>query len=140
MPRVVFSVFILSCLVFAAAATADEWKDCQAADPDLRIKRCSAILTRKNETPGNRAVAFSNSGLAYANKGELDHAIADFGRSLELNPNYANAYNNRGEAYRRKGEVDRAIADFGHALELNPKDANAYNNRDLAYKKKMGIR
>jgi tetratricopeptide (TPR) repeat protein len=133
MPRVAFSVFALCCLVFAAPASADDWKDCQAADPDLSIKGCSAIV----------AMAYFNRANAYHRKGEYDRAFADFGHviadysyALEQNPKDAKAYNNRGEAYHRKGEYDRAIADYDRALELNPKYAGAYNNRGLAYGKK----
>jgi tetratricopeptide (TPR) repeat protein len=136
MARVPFSVFALSCLVFAALAAADDYKDCQAADPDLRIKSCSAIVARKNETPGNRAIAYNNLGAAYREKGEQDRAVADYGRALELNPKYASAYNNRGVAYRDKGEYDRAVADYGRALELNPNDDDVYYNRGLAYRDK----
>jgi lipoprotein NlpI len=136
MPRVAFSVFALACLVFAAPAAADNWKDCtQTANRDLAIQGCSAILTRENETPGNRATAYNDRGIAHASKGEVDRAIADYGRALELNPKLAEAYYNRGIAYHGQGEVDRAIADYGRALELNPSYAS-YNNRGAAYRSK----
>ncbi|MHC4595597.1 MAG: tetratricopeptide repeat protein [Planctomycetota bacterium] len=48
---------------------------------------------------------------AYNNKGEYEHAIAEFTKALEINPSLAEAYNNRGFAYYRKGEYDRAWED-----------------------------
>ena len=55
----------------------------------------------------------------YRQIGKLTRAIADFDRSIELNPNDASAYNNRGVAYGLQGTHDRAIKDFNRAIELN---------------------
>ena len=72
-------------------------------------------------------------GLAYANKGDYDKAIADSTkpsgstRSLPWRtPAVAHAYN-------RKGNYDKAIADCNDAIRLDPKDGFAYYNRGLAY-------
>ncbi|MGC8940987.1 MAG: tetratricopeptide repeat protein, partial [Candidatus Nanoarchaeia archaeon] len=78
----------------------------------------------------------SNRGVAYADKGELDKAIQDFNKALELDPNFVEAYNNRGIAYAYKGEFDKAMQDWNKALELDPKYANAYYNRGIAYANK----
>jgi tetratricopeptide (TPR) repeat protein len=82
------------------------------------------------------AVAYSNRGLTYSDKGENDRAIADHTEAIRLNPKYAKGYNNRGLAYWRKGENDRAIADHSEAIRLDPKNAVAYSNRGLAYSDK----
>jgi len=62
-------------------------------------------------------------------KGDLDGAIADYSRVIDLTPRQAEAYSNRGSAKRAKGELDGAIADFNKAIESDPKQASAYNNR-----------
>ena len=51
-------------------------------------------------------------GCAYHNKSEVDRAIGDYTKAINLKPNYANAYNNRGVAYYGKGDYEKAIADF----------------------------
>ena len=58
-------------------------------------------------------------------KKDLDSAISDFTRIIELNPQYAIAYKNRGVAHLNKRDNQRAIADFKKALELGlePSDA-----------------
>ena len=61
--------------------------------------------------------------LAYYTKGELDLAIKDFNKAIELNPEYPYAYYNRGIAYADKGNTDQAIGDFSKAIELNSKYA-----------------
>jgi len=72
-------------------------------------------------------------GITYLNKGELDKAISEFNKAVELNPSIAKVYYNRGIAYGRKGQYDRAISDNNKAIELNPKYEWAFYNRGLAY-------
>jgi len=76
--------------------------------------------------------AYYNRGAAKIEKGDLDGAIADFNRKIELNPKDARAYYNRGIAKQAKGDLDGAIADFSRAIELDPKHAVAYYNRGIA--------
>jgi tetratricopeptide (TPR) repeat protein len=53
--------------------------------------------------------------------GENDRAIADYDKTIALDPKYAIAYDNRGIAYKAKGDNDRAIADHNEAIRLDPK-------------------
>ena len=70
-------------------------------------------------------------------KGDLDGAIADYTKAIELKPDDAGAYNNRGNAKQTKGDLDGAIADYTKAIELKPDDAGAYCNR-AAWRKAKG--
>jgi tetratricopeptide (TPR) repeat protein len=76
------------------------------------------------------AVAYNNRGVAYIEKGELDKAIADYDKALELAPNSGSdrtmLLNNRGNASHEKGQFDRAIADYDEAIRLDPNDARFY--------------
>jgi Flp pilus assembly protein TadD len=72
----------------------------------------------------NLAIAYSNRGGAYIAKGQMNRAIADFNKTIRLNPKSALAYNNRGIAYGIKGQRDRAIADLRRALKLDPSNKN----------------
>ena len=78
-------------------------------------------------------VSYNNRGISYKEKGELDRALKDFDKAIELNPDFAEAYNNRGVAYGIKGQVDEAIEDFNKAIGLNSAFADAYCNRGNAY-------
>ena len=42
------------------------------------------------------AVAYHNRGLAKYHKHDLDGAIADYAKAIELKPDYAHAYYDRG--------------------------------------------
>jgi len=64
---------------------------------------------------------------------ELDQAIYDYTKAIDLDPNLGRAYNNRGVAYAQEGSMERAIADFTMAIADNLHDAEAYNNRGQAY-------
>lgn len=94
-------------------------------------------------------MAYLNRGNAYLDKGELDHAIADYDKAIEIDPNFEKAlenrdliykakdriegwtigiksnsrpdyYNYRGETYSALGKYTQAIADYTKAIELEP--------------------
>jgi tetratricopeptide (TPR) repeat protein len=77
------------------------------------------------------ATEFNDRGVAKWRKGDLDGAIADYNRAVELDPKYAAAYYNRGVAKWQKGDLDGAFGDCNRAVELDPKDAKAYDNRAI---------
>ena len=56
-----------------------------------------------NSESSRDAVFYNNRGWAYRDQGELDKAIADFTKAIELDPTYAVAYNNRGFVYHDQG-------------------------------------
>ena len=65
----------------------------------------------------------------------LDEALADFNKTIELNPKDPDAWNNRGLVYNRLGRTQEALSDFNKALELDDLNGQAYNNRGLVYLK-----
>ena len=46
--------------------------------------------------------------------------LADYDKTIALNPNYTNAYYNRGNAKANKGDHDGAMVDYDKVIELNP--------------------
>ncbi len=59
--------------------------------------------------------------MAWAAKGDLARAIADYSRTIELKPNEAAAYYNRGLAKQRRGDIPDGDADVAAARKLNPR-------------------
>jgi TolB-like protein len=53
---------------------------------------------------------------------QYEKALAEFDRTLELQPNNALARQFRGWIYRRRGEWERALIEIKQAQELNPRD------------------
>jgi tetratricopeptide (TPR) repeat protein len=108
--------------------------DCAQSDYPLRvIPACTEILGRD---PSN-AAAYFKRGKAYldgrTDTRDVDRAIADLTKSIELEPGRAEAYNLRGIAFRRVANFPRAIADHSKAIELDPAFARAYRSRGTTY-------
>src|SRR5438876_593887 len=78
------------------------------------------------------ATAYYDRGILRQDQGELDQAIGDFTRTIEIDPRYAEAYCNRGLTWARKGDLEKAIGDFGRAIEAKPAYPRAFYNRGLA--------
>jgi len=78
------------------------------------------LVTSKNYIilQTDSAMAYFNRGLVCANKEDLDHAISEWDKAIQLDPNFSAVYYNRGIAYTNRGETQNAIADFKKVLEL----------------------
>jgi Flp pilus assembly protein TadD len=61
-----------------------------------------------------------------AGRGEVEEAIVQFRKALELKPDYPKAHNNLGFALAGRGEVDEAIAHYWKALQSQPDNIAAY--------------
>jgi tetratricopeptide (TPR) repeat protein len=60
------------------------------------------------------------AGLRAKRAGDLDAAVLEFKRAVELAPNLAAAHANLGAVYFEKKDYDKAIPSLRKALELNP--------------------
>jgi tetratricopeptide (TPR) repeat protein len=78
------------------------------------------------------APALNQRAIARLVQGDLEGALADFRRCVELDPGYAEAWNNSGLARQRLGRLAEARADFDQALALRPHYTEALNNRGQA--------
>jgi tetratricopeptide (TPR) repeat protein len=72
---------------------------------------------------------YYNRGRQHHLRGDLDDAIREYTKAIEVNPRLALAYNNRGVAYKDKGDLDAAMRDFNQAISVDPKLTDAYANR-----------
>ena len=89
------------------------------------------------------ADAYNNRGVAYSNKGEIDAAIQDFNKAIDLNPELADAYNNRGEAWLHLREWEKAKADLITAKDMeNDIVASFHNDYESieAFEVKRGVK
>src|SRR3984893_13979424 len=120
-----------------------EWVLCANEDraypPDVVADGCTAVIGATNRSPRERAVAYTNRGLAYRATGEHARAVADYDAAIKLDPTYAPAYNNRGTVYGDARDFDRAIADYDEAIRLAPENAAVLTNRGDAYRDKGNL-
>ena len=66
--------------------------------------------------------------MAYHNKNDLDRAIADYNKSIQLRPNYAGAYYNRGVARLCLQAWEKAESDLIAAKEMELDIIAAFHN------------
>jgi tetratricopeptide (TPR) repeat protein len=102
---------------------------------DLAISAYDDALKDPNLSPARQAPIFSDRGVAKWRLKQLDTAVADFTKSVSLNPDYAPAYNNRGNVYMDMNRVEDAYRDFDKAIALSPAFGPAYSNRANANQK-----
>ena len=81
---------------------------------------------------GQTSSEYFKSGLNNAKNGDYYGAIADFNKTIELDPDFADAYENRGISKRKLKDYYGAIADYNKAIELDPNYIIAYANRGAA--------
>lgn len=111
----------------AIAQSAADWKTCEGNDDTAAIIACTKFVNATDRT--RRRDAFYNRGISHKALGQLDDAIGDYTRALEIDPRHAGSFNNRGSLFHDKGEFDKSLADLDKAITIDPKFAFAYNNR-----------
>ena len=95
-----------------------------------------------SETLWARALEVAPSGRAYANRGQLrqqagdlEGALQDYARALELTPDNVAAHANRGIVLMERGELEAARGAFDRALALEARNAPALVGRALVRRK-----
>ena len=71
------------------------------------------------------SMAHNNLGTVLASKGQVDEAIVQFRKALEIQQDNADAHDNLGNVLLQKGSVDEAIIHYQKALEIKPDSADA---------------
>jgi tetratricopeptide (TPR) repeat protein len=85
---------------------------------------------------------YANRGDAYRLTGNLERALQDQDRAIELyagGPGVALGLVLRGETLRYMGEYDRALSDFNQAIRAEPGYAPAYTGRGLTFERSGDI-
>ena len=100
---------------------------------EAKIAACTRFIDSGPQDNNRLARAYSNRGTGFAVKRDLDHAMADFDRAIDLDASIAAVHYNRGNVWSTKGELERAIADFSQAIRLEPKFFQAHMARAAAY-------
>jgi tetratricopeptide (TPR) repeat protein len=75
------------------------------------------------------AQQYHERARSFLDKGELELALADLNKAIELEVKSASAYSDRAFAHTHLKQYDKALADYTQAIALEPKDAEAYLDR-----------
>jgi tetratricopeptide (TPR) repeat protein len=98
-----------------------------------QIAGCSTAIESGKYTGKDLARAFTFRANAFSQTGELDRALADIERAIQLDPTDAFAYGGRGDLYLVKKDYERAIADYSKMIAMEPANALPLIGRGMAY-------
>jgi tetratricopeptide (TPR) repeat protein len=111
-------------------------------EPDLQLFLGMTLLRLRDprgaEVAARKAIALNpqhvdaRTFLAWIElevRGDVDAAINEYQKIIELRPELPDAYSNLAVAQKRKGELDRALANLNRALALKPAFASALTTR-----------
>ncbi len=71
---------------------------------------------------------------------QLDQAIADFSRAIDLEPDGAQPFGYRGLAFERKGELYQALQDYDNCLRLDATNTEVQQARQQLLAHPAGYR
>jgi tetratricopeptide (TPR) repeat protein len=115
----------------AGAQSRDQnWAWCEEGDPARGIKACTDLIESGRETVSNLAIAYSNRGINYSDKGDFGRAIADYEQALELKPDLAPAMNSL--AWDLATMPSASLRSGPRAVELAER-ALAFNQREPGF-------
>ncbi len=100
--------------------------------PEASIANYEAWLKLHGED-ADRGTAYN--GLCWARgllNRELDRALSDCNRALNMRPGYASYLDSRALVHLRRGELDAAMTDYDAAIAANPRNAWSHYGRALA--------
>ena len=89
------------------------------------------LLTSTAQAQSPRlAREYVKRGIARFSRGDIDGAISNYEKAIEISPLLADAFFYRGKARRAKGDLNGAITDYEASIEIEPRFAE--NNGDIA--------
>lgn len=99
---------------------------------DVLVNAQKALEHAEFFGPGSCAafdsVSLNISGDKYYQAGDIDGAIAEFKRALQLDPENVNVQNSLGVCYGVREEFDKALECFENAVQLDPAEVMAVYN------------
>jgi tetratricopeptide (TPR) repeat protein len=75
-------------------------------------------------------------GFKYQSQGDLDKALEEYDKAVQLDPGLIKAHTNAGAIYLQREEYDRAIEQFQKVIQRSQWDTKAHYNLGFAYLKK----
>jgi tetratricopeptide (TPR) repeat protein len=104
----------------------------EGTDTETLINTLVAQFTQSQQEvdrqkPPEAVEEWFNLGLQMAQLGNLEEAIANWDKALELNPQLTQAWHNRGNALATLGRTEEALQSLDQALNLNPEDPQTWN-------------
>jgi len=96
-------------------------------DPQVRIVACTFVLNSGNIPEKEIPRVYYYRANRFTKVGQLDQALQDLNRLINLDPTRAEAFYNRGRIYYFKHQYGRAIQNFDRAIAI-------FSSLDLTYR------
>ncbi len=86
-----------------------------------------------NKYPNRISQVYLGRGMELEARGDINAALADYSKSIEIDSNFYFGYYNRGNVFYDLKMYNKAINDYSKTVQLNSKYVNAYVNRGLCF-------
>ncbi|MFQ5480533.1 MAG: tetratricopeptide repeat protein, partial [Thermodesulfobacteriota bacterium] len=113
---------ILTLLTITTVKTESLWKDTRTL-----MNRAIRLY------PQRATIPYTIRGATYEDEGNLELALKDYNKAIEISPGNSRGYVNRGIIYGKRSLFQKAIKEFSQAASINPSNPRAYLNRGVAY-------
>lgn len=127
-----FKLLIFTALVvmsFCGDGYPNPGENTPASDKIQPVLKDPVVCPTRNEA----ARELYNKGLESTGKGDLESAVNEYARAIELDANYCDAMDNLGQLLRRQGKVDEAIYWYKRSVGVLPSNRSAHTNLAVAY-------
>lgn len=98
-------------------------------DYTLEMKKIESLLQTNDKRPD----LYYNRGWLHSYKGNLQMAIEDYSKAIELDKSDGDAYFNRGLILAKMGKYEEALRDFSDVIQLQVMTVESYCNRGNIY-------
>lgn len=96
------------------------------------IVHCDRAIDSGDLTQRSLSATYQNRGWHYGELGDIEKALEDYQRAIDLDPGQTSAYYNRGLIYERRGDYQRAVDDFAKAYQSAP-ESNMIRDKAQEY-------
>ncbi len=97
------------------------------------------LFGRAVEVTENNYIMHFEYGTALQRNNQLDEALEQYKKCLQIAPYYSSAQNNLGAIYFQKGKTEQALACWTNVLNFKPDNVDAMNNLGTVYFQKGKI-
>ena len=87
-----------------------------------------ALFEHAVEVTKDNYKMYNTLGSAFLSQGNLDEAIRQYRKAMQVNPRYAESYNNLGYLFQSQGKLDEAISQYRQALQIRPNSVETHYN------------
>ena len=97
--------------------------------PSEIVGACTEMIKHANADPSQMVSLLNYRAWAYKRDGDLESAIADLDRAVELKPDTLRTWINRAYIHDAAGNTDAVAEDFAAALALEPDRTTTFMHR-----------